>query len=915
MHWPKQVRFGVTGLLMTSAAWVHAAHAETAPATDGFDAPMNAAAPAHTTLRPRYANAVTVSAPALPNQMAQAAPRAPQRQPAASGIAPANSATSHSLSGPHHVVPVTEKTSSVMGGVRTPSTTAPAAVSVQPQGGLGGFQPKAVITRTRYQPAGLSSTNPAFSTMQMSDERQAAAEAAGNRQARRPLPQYASAQAYAAANGFADMSPAAGSTQHHVALHAYPTQPMPSGPIAIAPSNAPTVRNLAAESGRNASRPAAYATGSVTAAPSMPRPQFAASQFPELQPQPLPIAPSSAAQPQAVTPLSAFSPAALSPAAGKTSALPQQLSNLPDTELFAPPVLGGGAPVLLSQAQTVPMQTAQVQAAPMQMAQAHPAMQVPVRATVTQTSASFSVDAQAAESPQEYRADARNGAHAGTYAAMHPVAPSADRLAALQPASGVHFAGGAIAPILSASSMAQSQELLSLPNGGAAEPAKLEGRPNLPPTGALAPMPPVPAAAPLAGMPGAPLPAAAAPTPLAPEPMAPAPMAAAPMPVSPAAPGLPPAPAPAASAADVMAGMPPLPPDASSVGTAPGAPVPPGQIASGTVTAPTPLPEGGMPPLPEAKDVATKDTGPITPPTPLDPSAEKTPVVKSAAVKKPAKGNSVHSIAGDVTAPAPKTSADQIMRDQQARLSSEARTAKMQANKMPISVERSRPLDNRVLEAKEVNNKITRHEGVGLSIEMTTPKIDAAYELGQAYQALMGGDNATAIAVYQRILDAQPRNTDALFGLATTYHRSGNIAKAKPIYATLLAIQPDHRDGLNNFLMLLGEENPEEALRRLTALERANQNYAPIPAQIAMIEERRGNMAGAVDAMTRAVGRAPENMQFRYNLAVLLDKAGNWQDAASIYQDVLAAVDRGEKVPGSRDDIQRRLSYLMTNHA
>jgi tetratricopeptide (TPR) repeat protein len=270
------------------------------------------------------------------------------------------------------------------------------------------------------------------------------------------------------------------------------------------------------------------------------------------------------------------------------------------------------------------------------------------------------------------------------------------------------------------------------------------------------------------------------------------------------------------------------------------------------------------------------------------------------------------SRAMSASAPAPKTTPDKVLSAQQKKLAAEARNESMQANKMPIQMERSRPLDTRL--NGEGESRIQRHEGVGLSIAVRTPRLDAAYELGQAYEALMGGDTVVAAAIYQRILDVQPRNVDALFGLATTYHRVGALEKAKPLYATLLAVAPDHRDGLNNFLMLLGEENPAEALARLKSLEAANRSYAPIPAQIAMIYERMGDMASAVDAMTRAVSRAPENVQYRYNLAVLLDKAGNWNDAASIYQDVLAAVDRGERVPSSRDDIQSRLRYLLTNH-
>ncbi len=372
-------------------------------------------------------------------------------------------------------------------------------------------------------------------------------------------------------------------------------------------------------------------------------------------------------------------------------------------------------------------------------------------------------------------------------------------------------------------------------------------------------------------------------------------------------------PAPALMAASPALPAPALvaPQSASPAPSAVEAPVPPPVEMTPTAAVPTPqaVPassqaNGSSVASPEPLS-SSKDTGLALPAVPEAPSIADGGATPDIVPKKPVKKKSQGI---PVTAKAPVTTSEAVLRDQAKRLSNQVRAAEAHA---PITLSHEAPGDARL----KSDDGVRSHTGVGVSISVRNPSLDANYELNQAYQSLGMGDSSAAITTYKRVLEAQPRNTDALFGLATTYHRSGRLPEAKQLYTTLLAIAPEHRDGLNNFLMLLGEENPAEAIQRLRELEAANPNYAPVPAQIAMICQRQDDLQGAVDAMTRAVARDPDNLAYRYNLAVLLDQAGNWNDAAGIYQDVLVAVDRGGKVPGTRDSIQQRLTYLMTRHS
>lgn len=202
---------------------------------------------------------------------------------------------------------------------------------------------------------------------------------------------------------------------------------------------------------------------------------------------------------------------------------------------------------------------------------------------------------------------------------------------------------------------------------------------------------------------------------------------------------------------------------------------------------------------------------------------------------------------------------------------------------------------------------------LGIKVGVGTPGFDAQYELERAYNALVAGDNETAIRFYQNVLANESGNKQALFGLGATYHRAGQIDKARPYYSRLLKLDPTHREALNNFLALAADEAPQEALGELAALEERNPDFSPIPAQLAYLHQKLGQTDQAIEKMVRAVSLSPENLTYRYNLAVLFDKAGRRQEAFALYKQLVDAHTRGDTVPGDIGRIQQRLTFLGSN--
>lgn len=208
---------------------------------------------------------------------------------------------------------------------------------------------------------------------------------------------------------------------------------------------------------------------------------------------------------------------------------------------------------------------------------------------------------------------------------------------------------------------------------------------------------------------------------------------------------------------------------------------------------------------------------------------------------------------------------------------------------------------------------VAKHEAMGINIEVKAEKINVNEELRKAYDAQQLGQSSTAIQLYRNVLDNAPDNKQAMLGLAIAYHRSGQADKARALYGKVLAIDPRNREALNNFMLLLAEEAPDEALSQLQSLENRNPDSSSIPAQMAVIYQRLNKPDLAMEKMLRAMEISPENLTYRYNLAILLDRQKRYEEAAQLYQHLLQAQDRGEIIPGNAQKIQQRLTFIRSN--
>lgn len=183
-----------------------------------------------------------------------------------------------------------------------------------------------------------------------------------------------------------------------------------------------------------------------------------------------------------------------------------------------------------------------------------------------------------------------------------------------------------------------------------------------------------------------------------------------------------------------------------------------------------------------------------------------------------------------------------------------------------------------------------------------------------AYTHLLAGRYEAASLLYAEVLKREPKNLAALTGRAAALHKLGQLGEARGLYEQALSLNPGNREVLSNLMAIYGAEDPRDALRQLENLQRDNPGYSPIPAQMASLLAQTGDVQTAIRYQGLAVQLAPENILYRFNLAVMQDRAGMIGEAAVSYETVLTMASRtaGVSLPMPVGQVKERLDYLRT---
>ncbi|HEX5392503.1 MAG TPA: tetratricopeptide repeat protein [Rhodocyclaceae bacterium] len=168
---------------------------------------------------------------------------------------------------------------------------------------------------------------------------------------------------------------------------------------------------------------------------------------------------------------------------------------------------------------------------------------------------------------------------------------------------------------------------------------------------------------------------------------------------------------------------------------------------------------------------------------------------------------------------------------------------------------------------------------------------NAGSQFERIHEALRQGNTTTAIEAYESILKDDPRNTDALLGLALLHLRKGNNSTAEMLISKALSISP--RNGLALALMspLHAEGNTPQEESRLQQALAEQPDAAPLHFAIGNLYARQGRWREAQQAYFNATIDDRDHPDYLFNLAVSLERINQPQAAKRYYQAALAAAE------------------------
>jgi tetratricopeptide (TPR) repeat protein len=181
--------------------------------------------------------------------------------------------------------------------------------------------------------------------------------------------------------------------------------------------------------------------------------------------------------------------------------------------------------------------------------------------------------------------------------------------------------------------------------------------------------------------------------------------------------------------------------------------------------------------------------------------------------------------------------------------------------------------------------------------------------LTEAYTALQSGNMESAQRLYEQIARTEPRNIDALLGLAAAAAAQGRTEDAARHYRQILALDPRHAIAQSGLIGVFGRGDPLGAETRLKQLI-ARDPSAFLYFTLGNLYADQSLWAQAQQAYFQAYHLEPGNPDYAYNLAVGLEHLGQPKLALGFYRQATAlAAGRGH-ANFSRTQAEERIKRL-----
>lgn len=183
----------------------------------------------------------------------------------------------------------------------------------------------------------------------------------------------------------------------------------------------------------------------------------------------------------------------------------------------------------------------------------------------------------------------------------------------------------------------------------------------------------------------------------------------------------------------------------------------------------------------------------------------------------------------------------------------------------------------------------------------------------KAFDAISVKQYEIAVKLYKDVLKIDKNDVYAKLGLATAYQYLGQYKQAKPLYLEVMEVFPTDQQVMANLLAIVSNETPYEAVYLLSNIADRNLTSPLIQAQTSIAYSKIENYKKAIEYLTRAIELDEDNLEYRYNLAVLYDLNKNYSQAKNMYKALLSMGDI-DKYNLPIKDIQDRIKFLEKNN-
>ncbi len=164
----------------------------------------------------------------------------------------------------------------------------------------------------------------------------------------------------------------------------------------------------------------------------------------------------------------------------------------------------------------------------------------------------------------------------------------------------------------------------------------------------------------------------------------------------------------------------------------------------------------------------------------------------------------------------------------------------------------------------------------------TAPTINPV--LSEAYTALTSGNLESSQRLYNQLLKSDPRNTEALLGLAAIATQQGDRDTANKHYIKVLELDPRNAFAQAGMIGMLGRADPQSAETRVKQLISRDPSEAYLYFTLGNTYVDQNRWPDAQQAFYQAHHLQPDNPDYAYNLAVALEHIGQSKAALDFYR-------------------------------